>query len=156
MNKHINVPEGAEEWLVNLIELKNRTEITVKQIAEKENLAEKSIFNVFYGKSKSPSVDLVRRIIHALGGKWSEIFAESGAVIGGQDLLKLKEDVAAITEEKSVLESQLNLVNLELSVLKEKINALESENKLLHLKLEHKEEIIALHDFYRKILKRED
>ena len=70
-------PQEAEQWLVSLIELKNKAELTVKQISEKENLAEKSVSNVFSGKSKSPSVDLIRRIIHALGGTWGEIFAES-------------------------------------------------------------------------------
>lgn len=74
MNKQINIPEGAEQWLINLIELKNKTGITVKQIAEMENVAEKSVSNVFSNKSKSPSVNLIRRIIHALGGSWREIF----------------------------------------------------------------------------------
>ena len=45
-------PQETEQWLVSLIELKNKAELTVKQISEKENLAEKSVSNVFSGKSK--------------------------------------------------------------------------------------------------------
>ena len=70
MYKPTPYPANAEQWLINLIDLKNKAEITVKQISEMENLAEKSVSNVFYGKSKNPGVDLIRRIIHALGGSW--------------------------------------------------------------------------------------
>ena len=151
MNKQISIPEGAEEWLINLIELKNRSEITVKQIAEKENVAEKSVSNVFSGKSKSPSVDLIRRIIHALGGKWSEIFAESGAVIGGQDLATLKSEVDRLTAENINLTNSLNIANLDLTVLKDKVTTLENENKILYLKLEYEVKLNTVHSFYNKL-----
>ena len=151
MNKQISIPEGAEEWLINLIELKNKSDITVKQIAEKENVAEKSISNVFSGKSKSPSVDLIRRIIHALDGKWSEIFAESGAVIGGQDLATLKAEVDRLTAENTDLANSLNIANLDNTVQKEKITVLEKEVEILRLKLEYEEKLNAVHSFYNKL-----
>jgi transcriptional regulator with XRE-family HTH domain len=151
MNRQISIPDGAEQWLINLIELKNRTDISFKQIAEKENLSEKSVSNVFFGKSKNPGVDLIRRIIHALGGKWSEIFAESGAVIGSQDLVTLQAEVDRLTEENALLTSSLNIVNLDLAVQKDKVLALENENKILNLKLEYEEKLVAVHNFYNKL-----
>lgn len=151
MNRQISIPNGAEQWLINLIELKNRTDISLKEIAEKENLSEKSVSNVFYGKSKNPGVDLIRRIIHALEGTWSEIFGESGAVIGGQDLATLQVEVDALTEKNDSLTSSLNIANLELSVLKDKVSALENENKILHVKLECAEKLVAVHNFYNKL-----
>lgn len=151
MNRQISIPDGAEQWLINLVELKNRTDISLKQIAEKENLSEKSVSNVFFGKSKNPGVDLIRRIIHALGGTWNEIFGESGAVIGGQDLVALQTEVDRLTDEVALLTSSLNIANLDLAVQKEKVVALENENKLLCLKLEYEEKIIALHDYYNKL-----
>lgn len=151
MYKPTIIPQGAEQWLVSLIELKNRAELTVKQISEKENLAEKSVSNVFSGKSKSPSVDLIRRIIHALGGTWGEIFAESGAVIGSQDLATLKADVDRLTEENEKLTESLKLANLELNVLKDKNTALENENKILCLKLEYEVKLNTVHSFYNKL-----
>lgn len=144
-------PQETEQWLVSLIELKNKAELTVKQISEKENLAEKSVSNVFSGKSKSPSVDLIRRIIHALGGTWGEIFAESGAVIGSQDLATLKADVDRLTEENEKLTESLKLANLELNVLKDKNTALENENKILCLKLEYEVKLNTVHSFYNKL-----
>lgn len=152
MNKQINIPEGAEQWLINLIELKNKAGITVKQIAEMENLAEKSVSNVFSNKSKSPSVNLIRRIIHALGGSWKEIFGESDAVIGNQDLATLQAEVDRLTEANGILESQLKLAKLDLNVQKEKVSALENEIKMLDLKLEYEKKLNAVHDFYNKFI----
>ena len=146
-----NLPLEAEQWLINLIELKNKTGITVKQIAEMENVAEKSVSNVFSNKSKSPSVNLIRRIIHALGGSWREIFGESDAVIGNQDFATLQSEVDRLTEENINLTNSLNIATLELNVLKEKLTALENENKLLCLKLEYEEKLNAVHSFYNKL-----
>lgn len=126
--------------------------MSFKQIAEKISTAEKSISNVFLGKSKNPGIDLVRRIIAALGGSVSEIFGESGAVIGGQDLVALQAEVDRLTAEVELLASNLNIATLDNSVLKEKVAALESENKLLCLKLEYEEKLVAVHDFYNKRL----
>ena len=151
MNRQISIPVGAEQWLINLIELKNRTDISVKQIAENINTAEKSVSNVFLGKSKNPGIDLVRRIIGALGGSVSEIFGESGAVIGGQDLVTLQAEVDRLTEEVALLTSSLNIANIDLVVQKDKVVALENENKLLCLKLEYEEKINAVHDYYNKL-----
>lgn len=151
MYRQISIPDGAEQWLINLIELYNRSNMTFKQIAEKINTAEKSVSNVFLGKSKNPGVDLVRRIIGALGGSVSEVFGESGAVIGGQDLATLQSEVDRLTAEVDILTSSLNIANLELAVQKDKVSTLETENKLLCLKLEYEEKLNAVHNFYNKL-----
>ena len=151
MNRQIGIPDGAEPWLISLIEIYNRTDINIKQIAEKENLSEKSVSNVLLGKSKNPGVDLVRRIIHALGASVRDIFVESSAVIGGQDLVALQAEVDKLTEEVARLTSSLNIANLELTVQKDKVTALENENKILCLKLEYETKLVAVHDFYNKI-----
>lgn len=136
MNKPFNYPEGAEQWLINLIDLRNRTNMPVREIAEKENLAEKSVSNVFLGKSKSPSVNLIRRIIHALGGSWREIFGESDAVIGGQDLITLQAEYDQLKAEASDLRAE----NVR---LKDENASLTAERDRLKLTLEHKEEVLA-------------
>ena len=150
MSRQISIPAGAEQWLINLIELKNRTDMSFKEIAEKKNLAEKSVSNVFLGKSKSPSVNLVNKIISALGGTWREIFAESDAVIATQDIVALQAEVNRLAEEVERLTSELALSNAENAVIKDKVVNLTAENDILRLKLEHKEEIIALHNYYIK------
>lgn len=144
-------PDGAEQWLINLIDLKNKAELTVKQISEMENLAEKSVSNVFCGKSKNPGVDLIRRIIHALGGSWREIFGESDAVIGSQDLATLQAEVDRLTQENELLTSALKIKDIDLTVAKEKICTLEAEIKVLDLKLEYEKKLNAVHNFYNKL-----
>lgn len=151
MYKPTSIPNGAEPWLINLIELKNKAEKTCKQMADEENLAEKSVRNVFLGIVKNPGVDLMRRIIHSLGGHWSEIFGESGAVIGTQDLATLQAEVDRLKGEVELLISNLNIANLENNVLKDKVTTLENENKLLCLKLEYEEKLNAVHNFYNKL-----
>lgn len=147
MGKQISIPAGAEQWLINIIELKNRSDLTIRQIAEMENLPEKSVQNLLYGKSKNPGVDIVRRVIHALGGSWTEIFAESSAVIGSQDL-------ASLQEENAALNACIEGLRLDLEVATKKADALESENNLLKVKLEYEAKISNLHDLYGKLLQR--
>ena len=151
MYKPTPYPEATEQWLINLIDLKNKKEITAKQIAEVENLAEKSVSNVFCGKSKNPGVDLIRRIIHALGGSWRDIFGESDAVIGSQDLATLQAEVDRLTQENELLTSALNIKEIDLSVEKNKVCTLEAELQLLKLKLEYEEKLNAVHNFYSKL-----
>lgn len=131
-------------WLINLIDLKNRVGMTSKQIAEIANVAEKSVSNVFFGKSKSPSINLVRRIITALGGSVREVFDESDAVIGSQDLAKLQEEADRITAENEKMRADL-------AELRDKVVTLTTENDILRMQLKHKEEIIALHNYYNKL-----
>ena len=119
-----------------------------KLIAAKENLPERTVARIFSGDTENPGVDTIRRIIHALGGSWAEIFAETGAVIGGADMATMQAEVNKLTEEKALLMSSLNIANLELAAQKDKISALEAENKILSLKLEYDDRIIAIHNYY--------
>ena len=138
-------------WLENLKEVKVRTGMSPRQIAEKANVSEKSVSRVFSGESKNPGVDLVLKIITALGGSKSEIFAESGAVIGTQDLATLQAEVNRLTEENALLTQNLNIATLDLSIQKDKVTALESETALLKMQLKHKEELLAIHNYYNKL-----
>ena len=144
MHKQINIPNGAEQWLINLIELYNRSGKSFKQIAESENIAEKSVSNVFLGKAKSPGVDLVCKIIHALGGHRNEIFCESGAIIGGQDLATLQAEVERLTEENATLKAENDLAHAELDILRKKTTLQEAELDLFKERLQHKDELLAL------------
>ena len=46
----------------------------------------------------------------------------------------------------------MQLLQAENAMFKDKVTALTSENDLLRLKLEHKEEIISLHNYYKTIM----
>lgn len=151
MNRHNSTEHVTESWHKALIDLKNRTGMSVAQIAKAENLSEKSVMRVFSGEAKSPGVDLIRRIIHALGGSFAEIFAESTAVIGGQPLEALHAETDRLNAEIVQLTNNLKLATLELSVLKEKASTLEKEKEILLLKLECAEKLNAVHNFYNNI-----
>lgn len=143
MNKQTSLYNGQEQWLINLNECRIRSNMSFKQVAEESNVPEKSVHRIFSGEAKNPGVEPVRRIIRAMGATINEIFEESGAVIGGHDLVTLQAKVDELGAEISILQA-------ENTVLKSKADALSAENDLLRLKLEHKEEIISLHNYYIK------
>jgi transcriptional regulator with XRE-family HTH domain len=151
MNRQTRNSDKPELWRSRLIELRNKSGLTYKQIAEKENIGEKTVSRVFSGEAKNPGVVLIRKIIHALGGTVNDIFEESDAVICSKDTAALQDEVTRLTEENAMLTSSLNLANIELSVQKDKITALENENKILNLKIEYEEKLIAVHNFYNKL-----
>lgn len=132
-------------WLDNLKELKAKTKMSSKQIAELTNLPERTVIRIFSGDTDNPYVDTLRRIVAVLGGSLDDIFAESKIVVGNQDLVALQAEV-----EK--LKSEAALLNTENVILKDKNNTLSAEIDLLRLKLEHKEEIIALHNYYKTLI----
>jgi transcriptional regulator with XRE-family HTH domain len=121
---------GQEQWRIRLREQREKAKMSNKQIADKVDASEKTIIRLFTGEAKNPGTDLVNRVIHALGTTWSEIFGESGAVIGGQDLVALQAEVDRF---------RLDIV------------ALKAENDILKMELKHKDEIIALHNYYNKL-----
>ena len=138
-------------WLDNLKELKTSTGMSFKQIAEMTNLPERTVARIFSGDTDNPYVDTLHRIVSVLGGSLDSILADSKAVVGNTNLSVLQEDIDRLNSEVDRLTRELSLLSAENNVLKNKLNALSSENDLLHIKLEHKEEIISLHNYYNKL-----
>jgi transcriptional regulator with XRE-family HTH domain len=138
-------------WLENLRELKAKKGLTNKQIAEKERLTERTVSRIFSGETDCPSADILYKIARALGGSLDAILADTGAVVGGPDLAELQAEVDRLNGEMTQLTSELTLANAELAVLRDKANTLSAENEVLRLKLEHKDELLALHNYYMKM-----
>ena len=63
-------------WLENLKDLKKRTGMSSKQIAERTNLPERTVNRIFSGDTDSPYVDTLHRIVTVLGGSLDDILAE--------------------------------------------------------------------------------
>lgn len=131
-------------WLDKLKELKKETGLSVKQIADATMLSEKTVERIFAGSAKSPYVDTLDRIATALGSSLSEVLAETKAVVGTEKL-------AVLQESLDVANAELDMVKAENKVLRDKVVSLTAEIDLLRLKLEHKEEIISIHNYYNKI-----
>lgn len=130
-------------WLDNLKELKKEKKMSSKQIAELTNLPERTVIRIFSGDTDNPYVDTLHRIVTVLGGSLDGILADTKAVVGTTDLSTLQTEVDR-------LQKQLELLTAENVILEGKVATLSAENDLLRLKLEHKEEIIALHNYYIK------
>ena len=130
-------------WLDTLKELKKSKGLSSKQIAEMTNLPERTVARVFSGDTPNPYADTLYRIVSVLGGSLDDILADSKAVVGSKTLATIQEELDKATAE-------LMLVKAENTVLNDKAKALETENELLKLKLAHKEELLALHNYYIK------
>jgi transcriptional regulator with XRE-family HTH domain len=131
-------------WLDNLKELKKKTGMSAKQIADKTNLPERTVSRIFSGDTDNPYVDTLHRIVTVLGGSLDDILADTKVVVGEQNLVTLQENVEVVTAER-------DLIMTENAILKDKVVALTAENDMLKMQLKHKEEIIALHNYYNKL-----
>lgn len=130
-------------WLDTLKELKKAKGLSSKQIAEMTNLPERTVSRVFSGDTPNPYADTLYRIVSVLGGSLDDILADSKAVVGSKTLATVQNELDQATAE-------LMLIKAENTVLNDKAKALETENELLKLKLAHKEELLALHNYYIK------
>ena len=131
-------------WLENLKNLKKEKGLSSKQIADKTNLPERTVNRILSGETDNPYVDTLHRIVTDLGGSLDDILADTKVVVADKSLAEVQEKSDIVTAEKDLLLA-------ENTILKEKIAALTSENEMLKLKLMHKEEIIALHNYYNKL-----
>lgn len=137
-------------WLDNLTRIKQEKNLSTTQLAERANLPEKTVRRVLTGETHNPYLDTLDRLAHALDCSIGDILADTGVVIGSSTLPVLQAKLDEATAEKEAITAERNLAVAEINVLKEKINALTSENELLKLKLLHKEELLAVHNFYNK------
>jgi transcriptional regulator with XRE-family HTH domain len=131
-------------WLENLKELKKKTGMSSKQIAEKTRLPERTVSRIFSGETDHPYADTLDLIVKALGYDLGDIFADTGVVVATESLLEVKDIV-------DVAEAEKEAVRIENEMLKAKNAALTTEIELLKKELLHKEELLALHNFYNKL-----
>lgn len=130
-------------WLDNLKELKKAKGMSIKQIADATNLPERTVNRIFSGDTDNPYVDTLHRIVSVLDGSLDNILADTKSVVGDANLITLQNDVNRLNDEATILQA-------EIAILKDKVVTLSAENDMLRMKLEHKEEIIALHNYYIK------
>lgn len=129
-------------WLDNLKELKKQTNMTSKKIAEMTNLPERTVIRIFSGDTDNPYVDTLHRIVTVLGGSLDDILADTKAVVATESLVEVQESANAIEAER-------DLIAVENEMLKAKVAALTAEVDILAKELKHKEELLALHNYYK-------
>jgi transcriptional regulator with XRE-family HTH domain len=131
-------------WLDNLKELKKEKGMSTKQIADKTNLPERTVNRIFSGDTDNPYVDTLHRIVTVLGGSLDDILADTKVVVATESLVEVKENA-------TVIEAERDLITAENAILKDKVATLTAENDMLKMQLKHKEELLALHNYYNKL-----
>lgn len=129
-------------WVENLQELKKRSGMSAKQIADKTNLPERTVNRIFAGETEHPRVDTLHLIVTAMGGTLNDIFAATNVVVATETLIEVKETA-------EVIEAERDLILAELETLRTKSAAQETELHILKEQLQHKEELLALHNYYK-------
>lgn len=130
-------------WLDNLKELKKSKGMTFVQLANATHIPESTIKRIFSGDTDNPYVDTIRRLAIALDSSLDEIFAETKFVVATETLAEVKENA-------EVVEAERDFVLAELEMLRSKTAAQEMEIQLLKKELQHKEELLAVHNYYIK------
>lgn len=131
-------------WLDKLKDLKKKSGMTTKAIAEKANMSERTVTRIFSGETYAPGIDKLRDIVYAMGGSLDDVLDESD--------FHLPTPLAeALKTENTTLQNAVNDLTDENVRLKDEIATLKVELDRLRLILEHKEEIIALHNYYNKL-----
>ena len=131
-------------WLDNLKELKKKSGKTAKQIADETKIPESTVKRIFAGDTADPYVSTIHRIVICLGGSLDHVLADTNAVLATESLVEVKETAG-------VAEAERDLVVAENAILKDKVAALTAEIDLLKMQLKHKEELLALHNYYNKL-----
>ena len=132
-------------WLENLQELKKKTGMTVKQIAEKTSLPERTINRILSGETDHPYADTLDIIVKALGYDLGDIFADTKVVVATDELVEIKENAEVVEAEKEVIEIKNDM-------LEAKIAAMTMEIELLKKEIQHKDELLALHNYYKSVI----
>ena len=118
-----------EIWRTAMRDYRKKVDMTYDEIADKANIAPKTVARVFNGEAKGPDVNLINDIIRAMGTTWGNIFGESSAVITTVNVDALQAEINSLT-------ARLSEVEAELSVTK--------------IKLEYEQKINEIHSYYNK------
>ena len=95
--------ENTMLWLQNLKELKKKSNMSIKDLAIKANLPERSVARFIGGETDHPRIDTLYNIVTALGGTLNDIFADTNIIVATEKLVEIKENVGVKEAEKDVL-----------------------------------------------------
>lgn len=129
--------------LNNLRKLKDVSNMTYEEIAQKSQTPLSTVKRIFKGDCE-PLASTLYRIAKALGGSLDDVLADTNIILSPKTL-------AEVQENAEVVEAERDLVLAELEMLRAKTTAQEAEIVLLKERLQHKEELLALHNYYNKL-----
>jgi transcriptional regulator with XRE-family HTH domain len=138
-------------WLDNLKEIKREKNMSVKQLAEKANLPEKTITRILSGRTANPYIDTLDRLATALDCTIGDILAGTRAVVGDVSLSDLQSNIDTLTLERDTAIAERDILLADNAILKDKNTALTAEVDLLKMQIMYKDKIIATHEYYNKL-----
>lgn len=131
-------------WLDNLKELKKDKGVTTKHLSDITKIPESTLKHIFAGDTDDPYVSTIHRIVVALGGSLDNILADTNAILAPQRIVEIKETAG-------VVEAERDLILAENAILKDKVATLTAELDMVKMQLRHKEELLAVHNYYNKL-----
>lgn len=140
-------------WRERIIETRKAKGITIKMMAERtpSHMSAEAITRILNEKTDDPRISTVLALGEAVGLSPWELFAEPTALVAYQSLLTLQAELDDLKAERDALAAEDAELKNDNQELRGKVANIETENNLLRLKLEHKDEIIALHNYYNKL-----
>ena len=129
--------------LNNLRKLKEVSRMTYEEVAEESKTPLSTVKHIFSGDCE-PLASTLYRIVKALGGSLDDVLADTNIVLSPKTLAEVKENA-------EVVEAERDLILAELEMLRAKTTAQAAEIVLLKERLQHKEELLALHNYYNKL-----
>lgn len=139
-------------WRDKLNEMKKSTNTRTKFLAEQMHLSERTISRMLSGEA-SIDINELQTMVSLMGGALENIFDGSDFKLPNPETDTLRKEIEAMTKKIEELEAVIALLKAENDVLLAKNSALTAESEVLRLTLTHKDEIIALHNFYNKLIK---
>lgn len=133
--------------LSNLRKLKEASKMTYEQIAEKSKTSLGTVKNIFSGKAE-PLASTLYRVVKAIGGSLDDVLADTNVVLSPKTL-------AEVQEKADVVEAERDLVLAELEIMRAKTAAQETEIQLLKKDIQHRDELLAVYNYFTKINKTE-
>ena len=137
--------------LENLRFFKEASKMTYEQLAEESKTPLSTVKNIFSGKSE-PLASTLYRISKALKVSLEELLADANVVLSSTSLIEVQETLEEVKESANIMESERDLTKIENERLKIANANLQTELQLLKQELQHKDELLELHKFYRKLI----
>ncbi len=138
-------------WSENLKALKKRTGLSIKQIADKSNLPERTVNRIFSGDTDNPYMTTLIPIVNALGGSLDEIFADTKVVVATETVAELQETVEEVKAEKNLVVSDYELLEEKYKRLEKELETANKELALTKTELAYTKKLLAVHEYYTKL-----
>lgn len=147
-------------WNERIIEAKKAQGITPKMMSDRTHghLPERTIVRILSGETPNPRIDTIIELGAAVGLTPQELFADTNVVVATETLVEVKEtlaeteeNLAEVIETAEVVEAEKQLAVAELDALRARVAAQDTEIAVLKEKLRHKEELLAVYNYFTKI-----